>query len=102
MDGTARAIWTFMDTRAKAKRAQRPRMSSTVVHWEFTRGDERVSCQVDRDPESGVFAVALVAYKDLQRVSLEKFEAVASALRRHAMLAADLRGSGWKLATYTR
>ena len=78
------------------------KMGTTVIHWEFTRGGERLSCQVDRDPESGAFAVALVAYKGLRRASSGTFRAVAAALRRHAMIADYLRSSGWKLETYTR
>ena len=70
----------------------------TVLRWEVTRGQERVSCQIDQDHRTGTFAV--VTFKDLQRVSLETFQAVASAFRRHARLVSDLRGSGWKLSEY--
>lgn len=82
------------------KRQTRARTSPlTLLHWEFTRGRERVSCQIDRDPTTGEFAV--VSVRDLRRASFERFQAVAAALRRHARLAADLRGAGWKLSAYT-
>jgi hypothetical protein len=74
---------------------------SNVIDWEFTRGRDRLSCRVERDPVSGMFAVVVVTYRDLQRASLETFHACAQALRRHAALAADLRESGWTLAAYT-
>lgn len=94
------AICTCMTNR-QARRAQRLAKPLIVLCWEFTRGDERVSCQIDRDPQTGTFGVALVTLKDLRRASVESFHAVAAAFRRHAMLASDLRGSGWKLAAYT-
>jgi hypothetical protein len=75
--------------------------ASTVVCWEFTRGRERLSCRIDRDQESGSFAVAVVSLRDLHRGSLETFQAAAAALCRHAILATNLRTSGWKLASYT-
>ncbi|HXT68862.1 MAG TPA: hypothetical protein VN700_03860 [Vicinamibacterales bacterium] len=73
-----------------------------VIHWEFTRGTERVICQVERDATSGAFAVALVACRGLRRASIGTFQAVAAALRRHAAVANELRSAGWKLAAYTR
>jgi hypothetical protein len=75
--------------------------TSIVVHWEFTRGRERLCCQVARDGQSGAFAVMVIVYRDLHRASVETFQAAAPALRRHAMLAANLRASGWTLAAYT-
>jgi len=72
----------------------------TVLRWEFTRGHEHISCQIDRDPRTGTFAVVML--DDFRRASIETFQAVASAFRRHARLVSDLRGSGWKLSGYTR
>jgi len=72
---------------------------SSLVNWEFTRGANRLSCRVDRDPVSGAFAVAVTT--GLRPVSVESFHAVAGALGRHAALASALRASGWKVAGYT-
>jgi hypothetical protein len=72
-----------------------------VIHWEFTRGRERIICEVDRNPD-GAFAVVLVACRSLRRASAGTFGAIADALRRHADVANKLRSSGWKLAAYTR
>ena len=73
-----------------------------IINWEFARGQERMSCRIDRGSDTaGVFAVALVPYRHLQRATVETFEAAAAAFGRHATLATDLRNSGWKLVGYT-
>jgi hypothetical protein len=78
---------------------------SPIIRWEFTRGSQRISCQVDRQAERGTgaaFAVALVPFPTPRQPSTETFHAVTPALRRHAMLADALRATGWKLVAYTR
>jgi len=67
----------------------------TIVRWDFTRDGEHVSCQVKQNPRTGAFAVLM--YSDLQRASMEVFHMAAAAFRRHAMIAAELTASGWKL-----
>ena len=81
------------------RRTARGRIPTILLRWEFTRGRERVSCQIDRDPQTGEFAV--VSWSDLRRASFETFQMLAAAFRRHARVAADLRGAGWKLSSYT-
>ena len=73
----------------------------TLICWEFTRRDERLICQVDNDPDSGAFSVALVPFRSAQRSWRETFQAAAAAFGRHAVLASHLRASGWKLTAYT-
>jgi hypothetical protein len=78
---------------------------STIIRWEFSRGHERVSCQVDSKAERGAgaaFDVALVPSSRLVDEASETFDSVAPALRRHAMLASSLRDTGWRLVAYTR
>ena len=68
------------------------------------RGSERLSCEVDRElsnDRGGRFAVISLPYQRLQRGTIEFFENATAAFRRHAMLAADLRETGWKLVSYT-
>jgi hypothetical protein len=79
-----------------------PTSTSTLVRWEFARGAERLTCQVDRETDSGDFALAIVPHRRLQWTSIEKFRAVAAALRRHASVVSQLRASGWKLVAYTK
>ena len=76
-----------------------------MIRWEFMRGRERMSCEVDREVSGscpGRFAVISLPYERLQRGTIEFFENAGAALRRHAMLAADLRETGWKVVGYTR
>ena len=85
--------------------AKRQGHMSPIIRWEFTRGNQRISCQVDRQAERGTgaaFAVALVPSSIRRDPSRETFESVAPALQRHAMLASALRSTGWKLVAYTR
>jgi hypothetical protein len=72
---------------------------STVVNWEFTRGHDRLSCQIQRN--SGSFSVVVMPYRSLPRTTTEMFQKAAAALCRHAALVSDLRASGWKLVSYT-
>ena len=85
------------------KAASRTDRTVTVLRWEFVRGEERMSCEVDRsaDGQDGVFAVIGLPYQRLQRATVEVFESATAALRRHAALASDLRANGWKLVAYT-
>jgi hypothetical protein len=76
----------------------RPRIVRTLVRWEFTRGQERLSCEVDRELSKDTGGLP---YQKLQRGTIEFFENATAAFRRHAMLASDLRESGWKLVSYT-
>lgn len=76
----------------------------TVLRWEFARGKERMSCLVNRAGEGhdrDTFAVIGLPYQRLQRATVEVFESVTAALRRHATIAADLRAMGWKLVAHT-
>ena len=85
--------------------AKRQGHMSPIIRWEFTRGNQRISCQVDRPAERGTgaaFEVALVPFSNRPQPSAEAFDAVAPALQRHAMLANALRSTGWKLVAYTR
>ena len=74
----------------------------TLVRWELARGSERVICRIDRDLTRGMFSVIVQPYRSLQRASIERFNAAAAALRRHATVAAGLRDQGWQVAAYTK
>jgi len=78
------------------------RNTLTLVRWELARGSERVVCRIDRDQSRGLFSVIVQPYRSLQRASIERFNAAAEALRRHAMLAGGLRDQGWSVAAYTK
>ena len=83
--------------------AQRQGPMSTIIRWDFTRGTERIHCQVDRSAGNGTraaFKVVLVL-DNMRKASAETFHGVGPALWRHANLAAALRANGWKLVAYT-
>jgi hypothetical protein len=92
-----------MTNQARRIKASRTGRTLTLIRWEFVRGEERMSCEVDRstDGQDGAFAVIGLPYQRLQRATVEVFQSVTAALRRHAALASDLRASGWKLVAYT-
>ena len=83
--------------------AQRQGPMSTIIRWDFTRGNERIRCQVDRsaDDRTGAAFKVVLVLNTLRKASAETFDAVAPALWRHARLAASLRATGWKLVAYT-
>ena len=84
------------------KAASRTDRTVTVLRWEFVRGEERMSCEVDRSADQdGLFAVIGLPYQRLQRATVEVFQSATAAFRRHAALASDLRANGWKLVAYT-
>jgi hypothetical protein len=85
-----------------ATSADHMRPARSVLQWQFTRGTERLLCQIDRDLETGAYAVGLVACNSLRRASAGTFRAVKSALRRHAVVVNQLRSAGWTIAAYTR
>ena len=88
-----------MKNQARKLRMSPPDRSLTVLRWEFVRGEERMTCEVDRstDGQDGLFAVIGLPYQRLQRATIEVFQSATAAFRRHAALAADLRANGWKL-----
>ena len=87
----------------KFKQMARTNQTLTVLRWEFVRGEERMTCEVDRsaDGQDGLFAVIGLPYQRLQRATVEVFQSATAAFRRHAALASDLRASGWKVVGYT-
>jgi hypothetical protein len=94
-------------TVATTPRSAKPgaRRLRTLVRWEFERGTQRLCCQVDRQmnaDDSATFSVIHFPYRYLSLASSELFDHAASALRRHAALARDLRDAGWRLVSYTR
>ena len=86
--------------KAKSRAARR----LTVIRWEFMRGTERMSCQIDRAMDglgAATYAVIGLPYERLKRASVEVFQSATAAFRCHAALATDLRATGWKLVSYT-
>jgi hypothetical protein len=60
-----------------------------------------MTCQLDREDHQASYTLSLVPHWDLRQAASETFESAASAFRRHAAPAEQLRAQGWTLASYT-
>ena len=74
--------------------------ATPLLQWIFQRGDDVVSCHVERSAGDDTFSVCLVPYGDVGRFVTERFDAAIKAFHRHALIASYLRRTGWKLAAY--
>ena len=80
--------------------AMKSRTETTpIVRWIFQRGNDLVSCHVERADDQA-YAVCLVPYGSEVGRFVERCDAAIGAFQRHASIAAYLRGNGWKLAAY--
>jgi hypothetical protein len=61
----------------------------------------RHTCQVDQRPGGGTYTLSLVPQSNAAAGIAETFNTAWSAFRRHAMIASELRRSGWTLAAYS-
>jgi hypothetical protein len=71
--------------------------SASIVRWMFTRGSRALACEVRID-EYGAFDVCVVPFWDVKSTVIEGYGRAASALQRHAEIAAAFRQTGWVLA----
>ena len=76
-----------------------PSETTPILRWIFQRGNDLVSCHVERANDQA-YAVCLVPYGSEVERFVERCDAAISAFQRHASIAAYLRGNGWKLASY--
>ncbi|PYR69187.1 MAG: hypothetical protein DMF88_06865 [Acidobacteria bacterium] len=72
-----------------------------LIRWIFQRGNQRLTCRVDQRPGDHAFTLALVPHSNVGAGIAETFTSAWSAFRRHAIIASELRRSGWTLAAYT-
>jgi hypothetical protein len=72
-----------------------------LLRWIFQRDHQTLTCQVDQQPGAGNYTLSLVPHSDAAAEIAETFNTAWSAFRRHAMIASELRRSGWTLAAYT-
>ena len=83
------------------KRSTVQRQSRRLLRWVFERGNHRLTCRVDQRPGDQTFTLSLVP-DSMRGVGIaETFTSAWSAFRRHAIIASELRRSGWTLAAYT-
>jgi hypothetical protein len=75
--------------------------SRRLLRWIFERGTQRLTCGVDQRPGDQTFTLSVVPSSTTGAGIAETFTSAWSALRRHAMIASELRRAGWTLAAYT-
>jgi len=85
--------------RMRTSRTNRP--SRRLLRWIFERGSQQLTCRVDQRPGDETFTLSLVPTSTTGVGIAETFTSAWSALRRHAMIASELRRAGWTLAAYT-
>lgn len=72
-----------------------------LLRWIFQRGNHLLTCCVEQRPGDRTFTLSLMPNSSVGVGIAETFNTAWSAFRRHAMIASELRRSGWTLAAYT-
>src|SRR4051812_18091599 len=88
-----------MKTRTAHRRSER--QPQRLLRWIFRRGNQMLVCRVDRRPDDRTYMLSLVPPANVAAGIGETFTSACSALRRHAMIASELRRAGWTLSAYT-
>ena len=82
------------------KRNAAKRRSQQLLQWVFCRGNQLLTCQLEREGHRAAYILSLVPHWDLRQATVENFEYGLIAFRRHAAVADQLRRNGWALASY--
>ena len=72
--------------------------SRRLLRWVLYRGEEAITCQIDRT--FGSYAVSVIPHRDLTAAAVETYDASIPAFQRHAAIVSELRQTGWKMAAY--
>jgi len=75
--------------------------STPLIRWDLTRDDKHVMCTIQGRPSESLYELAIVPLWDIGRSAVETFTSATAALRRHAVIAAELRDAGWRIAAYS-
>lgn len=84
----------------RAPTAHRPE-PQRLLRWVFERGNQQLTCGVDQRPADQTYTLSVVPHSNVAAGVAENFTSAVGALRRHAVIALELRKSGWRLAAYT-
>jgi hypothetical protein len=78
-------------------------LSRRLLRWTFRRGNELVTCVIDRARSGYGYQLALVPQRSPHRThaTIETFRSAFEVLLRHAAIASELRELGWTLVAYT-
>jgi hypothetical protein len=78
-------------------------LSQRLLRWTFRRGNDLLTCVIDRARCGYGYQLALVPQRssDYAKTSIETFRSAFDVLLRHAAIASELRELGWTLVAYT-
>jgi hypothetical protein len=71
-----------------------------MLRWVLYRGEDVVTCQIDRTLADGSYSVSVVPHGDLAAAAIETYDASVPAFQRHAAIISELRQTGWRMAAY--
>ena len=66
-----------------------------MLRWVFHRGQDALTCAVETTVDRSAYDVCVLPHWNLSVSTIERFDAPAGALRRHAEIASRLRQAGW-------
>lgn len=86
-----------MPTNTSTRTTRRPLAAepACILRWVFQRGPEVLTCAVENSGQASSYNVCVLPHWNLSDSMVERFKAPASALRRHAEIASQLREAGW-------
>lgn len=70
-----------------------------LLRWTFLRGNELLTCQIQRR-RSGLYRLSLIPHSGAGQRTIAHFPSTMRALHGHATVAAELRQAGWTVASY--
>jgi len=78
-------------------------LSRRLLRWTFRRGNDLLTCVIDRARSGFGYQLAIVPERSSHsaRTVIETFRSAFDVLLRHASLVRELRESGWTLVAYT-
>ena len=78
-------------------------LSRRLLRWTFRRGNELLTCVIDRVRGGCGYQLAIVPERSSRRAgaTIETFCSAFEVLLRHAAVARELRELGWTLVAYT-
>ena len=78
-------------------------LSQRLLRWTFRRGNDLLTCVIDRAHGGFGYQLAIVPDRSSQRAraTIETFRSAFDVLLRHASIVRELRELGWTLVAYT-
>jgi hypothetical protein len=83
------------------RNATKSRRAHRLLRWVFRKGNQLLTCQLDRDGRHAAYMLSLVPHWDVRQSFIERHQDGVAAFQRHAAIARQLRERGWILDAYT-